>query len=97
METNKITETSEHIKIEGWRGKWSVIDTMEDTQYGYGKIFLLEHETWGDETEALIVDGNARVIFDDVWNGFDDFNERAEYGDKPYYETHKTEQKGETE
>ena len=96
METNKITETSEHIKIEGWRGKWSVIDAMEDTQYGYGKIFLLEHETWGDETEALIVDEDARVIFDDVWNGFDDFNERAECGDKPYYETHKTEQKGET-
>lgn len=70
----KITEKSEHIRIEGWRGKWYVIDTMMDTKYG--KIFLLEHETYGDETEGLIIDENGKVICDDVWNGFDDFEER---------------------
>ena len=72
----KITKKSDGIKIEGWIGRWHVIDSMMDTEYGHGMIFLLEHNTFGDETEGLIVNENGEVICDDVWNGFDDFEER---------------------
>lgn len=67
-----ITNKSEGIKIEGYRGKWYVID---DTIYNGRKWFLLEHETYGDETEALIVDqfGNvAGETWDDIRTGLED-------------------------
>lgn len=41
----------ERIKVEGYRGFWSVIDEYE--QY-----VLLEHNTYGDETCYLVVDAN---------------------------------------
>lgn len=57
------------MKIEGYRGTWSVIDSS----YHHGReVFLLEHETYGDETASLIVDRTGRIVLDDVWNGFMD-------------------------
>lgn len=67
-----ITRNSEHIKIEGYRGKWYVID---DTIYNAQQWFLLEHETYGDETASLIVDcfGNvAGETWDDIRTGLED-------------------------
>jgi len=59
----------DNIKVNGHRGKWYVI--AEITWKGE-KIFLLEHETYGDEAASLIVNEKLEVILDDVWNGFDD-------------------------
>ena len=59
----------ENIKIKGYRGTWSVID---ETIYMHKKVFLLEHEYYGDMTQSLIVDEKLNVILDDVWNGFDE-------------------------
>lgn len=67
-----ITEKSDSIQINGWRGYWHVIDS---TYYKSVKVFLLEHNTYGDMTESLIVDSNGNVILDDVWNGFSDLDE----------------------
>lgn len=64
-----ITSESKGIKIEGYRGKWYVIDTTINNTI---RCFLLEHETYGDEVPCLIVDDTGRIIADDVYNGFDD-------------------------
>ena len=62
--------TTEDIKIEGYIGKWYIIDTMENP-----KLYLLEHSTWGDYSPCLIVDENYNVVLDTVYNGFDDYFE----------------------
>ena len=58
------------IVINGHRGTWHVID--HTTCDRYGDVYLLEHETYGDEAAELIVTSDYTVIVDDVWNGFDD-------------------------
>ena len=57
------------IKIDGHRGRWHVI---EESEWKGEKVFLLEHETYGDEAACLIVNEKLEIIMDDVWNGFDD-------------------------
>ena len=66
------------IKIDGHRGTWYIIDTLYSEIYGK-ILILLEHETWGDETCALITDLEGNVILDEVWNGFEDLEEFLEY------------------
>lgn len=57
------------IKIDGHRGRWYVVD---ESEWKGEKVFLLEHETYGDEAACLIANEKLEVIMDDVWNGFDD-------------------------
>lgn len=59
----------ENIKIKGHIGTWYVID---ETEWNGEKLFLLEHETYGDEAACLIVNEKLEIILEDVWNGFDD-------------------------
>lgn len=35
-------------------------------------FFLMEHDEFGDETAAIIVDSQGTLILEDIWNGFDD-------------------------
>lgn len=65
------------IKIEGHVGTWYVID--HTTCARYGDVYLLEHETYGDEAACLIIDKDYNVILDDVWNGFDDLWEWLDF------------------
>lgn len=67
-----ITEDGYNIEVDGHIGTWYVIDTdmMENTRY-----FLLEHEEHGDNAACVIVDGDGKLVLDDVWNGFDDLKE----------------------
>lgn len=58
-----------NITINGHQGTWYVI--AEGCHKG-SKVFLLEHETYGDEAACLIVNSSGHVIMDDVYNGFDD-------------------------
>src|SRR5699024_3586237 len=64
-----------NIEVDGHIGTWYVIDTdmMENTKY-----FLLEHEEHGDSAACVIVDGDGKLVLDDVWNGFDDLKEHFE-------------------
>jgi len=62
------------IRVTGYRGTWYVIDeTIIDGE----KLYLLEHETYGDEAAGLIINDNLDVVCDDVWNGFDDYYEQT--------------------
>ena len=73
LESMKLTKNSDNIEVEGHIGTWYVIDTMI-TPKGE-KLFLLEHEEYGDETACVIVDENGNLIMEDVWNGFEDLEE----------------------
>ena len=66
----------DNIEVEGHIGTWYTIDTttIKDKQF-----FLLEHEEYGDETSALIIDAEGKLILADVWNGFDDLDEHFDY------------------
>lgn len=59
------------IRIEGHVGRWYVID---ETERDGQRLYLLEHETYGDDAAGLIVDENLKVVLDDVWNGFADLD-----------------------
>lgn len=59
----------EGIKVAGHTGTWYVID---EGFYLGRKIFLLEHEQYGDDAAALIIDQDGYIIMDDVYNGFSD-------------------------
>lgn len=59
----------DNIKIKGHIGTWYVID--EGVWEGE-KVFLLEHETYGDAAAYLIVNEDLDIVLDDVWNGFEE-------------------------
>lgn len=65
----------EGIKVEGHRGTWYVIDERE---YDGETLYLLEHETYGDSAANIIVDESGDLVMDDIWNGFDDYEEMLE-------------------
>ena len=65
-------EGKKNIKIEGYKGTWY---TIEEGYHLGNKVYLLESETYGDETACIIVNNQGRVILDDVWNGFEDLEE----------------------
>lgn len=71
----QITEDGYNIEVDGHIGSWYVIDTevVDNTKY-----FLLEHEEHGDNAACVIVDGDGKLVLDDVWNGFDDLKEHFE-------------------
>ena len=79
-----ITITSDHITVDGHRGTWYVIDESwyqltpdvdGQPQTIRAHVFLLEHEVYGDEAAAVIVDEDGALLLEDVWNGFDDLEE----------------------
>lgn len=55
-------KTKQNMKIEGYSGKWSAIDS-------YDKYYLMENDYYGDETCYLIIDNTNTVIaetYDDI-------------------------------
>ena len=66
------------IKVEGHRGTWYVIDEAE---YDGKKLYLLEHETYGDEAASVIIVDEGNLVLEDVWNGFLDYEEYMEIED----------------
>ena len=63
------------IRVTGYKGTWHIVVRMEDDGQN---LFLLEHDTYGDEAACLIVDENMNLVCEDVWNGFDDYFEQKE-------------------
>ncbi len=80
-----ITRASDHIKVEGHKGTWYVIDEGDfvltpDVDGNRpltipAHLFLLEHEIYGDEAACIIVDETGHLILEDVRNGFDDLED----------------------
>jgi len=65
MEMKYLME-KENIKVEGHIGKWYVIDQ------GYfrgEKVYLLEHQTYGDEAACIIINKDKKIILEDVYDG----------------------------
>lgn len=66
--TMEITEHTQRLAVDGHFGTWHTIDSMK---LGELKLFLMEHDEYGDETACVIVDSNGKLLAEDVWNGFD--------------------------
>jgi hypothetical protein len=66
---NKINRNSDHIKISGHVGGWYVIDSCFHSYYPGRELFLLEHETFGDEAPCLIVTEEGEIVAEDVVDG----------------------------
>ncbi|MCX4257716.1 MAG: SNF2-related protein [Oscillospiraceae bacterium] len=79
---NHITEASENISVEGHIGTWYVIAAEEIEGR---KLFLLEHEKYGDKAANIIIDENKNLVMADVYNGFDDYRDSLEYDDGKQY------------
>lgn len=61
----------EGIKVEGHRGTWYVID---EGYHNGRKVYLLEHETHGDEAASVIIDSKGKLLLEDVWNGLEELD-----------------------
>lgn len=73
-----LPDTKEHIKVSGHKGTWYIIETKwYDNVKKY--LYLCEHEQYGDETACVIIDGQYNLIMDDIWNGFDDYEEEIQW------------------
>jgi hypothetical protein len=64
MERNR---KSDNISLPGRIGAWYVID---ETVYLGRKVFLLEHEEFGDETEALVVLSDGTIVCDEIYDAW---------------------------
>lgn len=62
-----ITRNTDNIRIEGHIGTWYVID---ETNYRQRKVFLLEHEQYGDEAACIAVDENGIIVCKDIYDDF---------------------------
>ncbi|WMJ24291.1 DUF3991 domain-containing protein [Paludicola sp. MB14-C6] len=57
------------IKVDGHVGTWSAIDKTKSA----GEMFyLMEHDTYGDETASVIINTKGELCCDNIWNGFND-------------------------
>ena len=70
---NPITANTGGISVEGHTGKWYVIN---ETVYNDKKVFLLEHEEYGDEVPGIAVDIDCNIVCDGI---YDDFPECLDY------------------
>lgn len=61
----------EGIRVEGHRGTWYVID---EGYHNGRKVYLLEHETYGDEAASVIIDSKGKLLLEDVWNGLEELD-----------------------
>lgn len=68
----KILADSQHITVSGHFGAWYIIDCMNIMGKTY---FLLEHEEYGNDALAVIVDENGMLIMEDVSDGFNELQD----------------------
>ena len=65
----------EGIRIEGRYGRWYVIDERD---YDGETLYLVESANDGDSVPAMVINSDLDVLFDDAWNGFDDYDDFLE-------------------
>lgn len=66
----KRGERKEGIKVDGHTGTWYEIDKRNG-------MYLMESEQWGDEAACLIINEDNELLMDDIWNGWEDWEERT--------------------
>ena len=67
---DKKRERKEGVTVAGHTGTWYEIDRLNG-------MYLMESEQWGDETACLIINENNELLMDDIWNGWEDWEERT--------------------
>ena len=65
----------QNVRVDEHRGTWYEVDT---TIILGRKLYLMEHETYGDEAANIIIDEDNKLVMSDVWNGFEDYHEAIE-------------------
>lgn len=66
---------SSGYSIKGHRGTWYVISTdTRNIDNTIKQLFLMEHETYGEEAPHVIIDVDGTIIIQNVHNGFDDLD-----------------------
>ena len=68
-----ITSNTDSITVEGHKGKWYVIN---EAVHDGRTVYLLEHETYGDEVPGIAVDTDGKVVCEEI---YDDFPECLDY------------------
>jgi hypothetical protein len=82
----KPTVPASGVKVEGHRGTWYTIATET---FGLGgmlapePLYLMEHETYGDEAPCVIINLKGELVMENVHNGFDDLRYCIEEGIDP--------------
>lgn len=64
-----VDENTSGLKVPGYVGTWHTISKAEVPGQTY---YLMEHDKFGDETAAIIVDSQGKLILEEIWNGFDE-------------------------
>lgn len=65
------------VRIVGYAGTWSVIDSFGHRYFPYTTLFVLESDLYGDEAAHIIVDRDGHLIMSDVWG--DGYEEVEQY------------------
>jgi len=65
----------QNVRVDEHRGTWYEVDS---TIILGRKLYLMEHEFYGDEAANIIIDENEKLVMSDVWNGFQDYIEATE-------------------
>lgn len=75
----KPTMKREGIKVEGHRGTWYVI---VETAYKGVPLFLLEHETYGEDADHIVINAEGTLIMEEVVGGVAEVLERMADNDE---------------
>jgi hypothetical protein len=71
----EVPEKLAGTRVEGHRGTWYSIATQVYKLDGIMKqLYLMEHETYGNEAPCVIIDADSKLIMQGVYNGFDDLD-----------------------
>lgn len=65
----RVDEDTSGLQVYGHYGSWH---TIASCKIGGQTYYLMEHDEYGDDTAAIIVDSRGKLILDEVWDGFSD-------------------------
>lgn len=72
----KIDDMSENIELETHVGTWHI---LESRKIHGEKLFLLEHDYYGDMCACVIVNEDGKIILEDVWEMWNELHELPGY------------------
>ena len=65
----------QNVRVDEHHGTWCEVDNAIILGR---KLFLMEHETYGNDAANIIIDEDNKLVMDGVWNGFLDYHEAIE-------------------
>lgn len=61
-EVEDVKNELQHIKINGYIGKWSAFEKLEII--GKETYYIMEHDTYGDMTQYLVITADCETIYE---------------------------------